>query len=278
VVALEPSAASFTAPALVSVLGSFCFAFMMLLSRALGTTPDRALVFWQTAGASLVGIVAAPFGWVPPDAFDLMLRTGPHGDGFGRRAGGLSLRKLEESPHGVDLGPLKPRVPQVLGTPDGMIDLAPALILSDLPRLRAEIERPERSVVLIGRRQVRSNNSWMHNVYSLVKGPKRCTLLMSEEDAGRARVESGDHVTLSSSAGSVIVPVEVTSEMMPGVVSLPHGWGHDREGVLLSVARARAGVNVNIVSDDRAVDPVSGNAAFNGLPVRIEPWRGEAGP
>jgi anaerobic selenocysteine-containing dehydrogenase len=214
----------------------------------------------------------------PRRLLDLLLRTGPHGDGFGRRPEGLSLRKLEDNPHGIDLGPLEPRIPEVLGTPDAMIDLAPALILGDLPRLQADIERVAPTLVLIGRRQVRSNNSWMHNLYALVKGPKRCTLLMSEADAERAHVESGDRVTLSSSAGAVVVPVEVTKEMMPGVVSLPHGWGHDKEGVLLSIARVRAGANVNVVSDDRAIDAISGNAAFNGLEVQVVPVRRDVGP
>jgi anaerobic selenocysteine-containing dehydrogenase len=206
----------------------------------------------------------------PRRLLDLLLRTGPYGDGFGRNPDGLTLAKLEASPHGLDLGPLEPQLPDVLRTPDALIDLAPRTVLSDLPRLSAAMTEAPPALTLIGRRQLRSSNSWMHNVYALVKGPPRCTLLMSLTDAARSAVKSGDQVRLSSSAGAVTVTVEVTGDMMPGVVSLPHGWGHDKAGVKLSIARAHAGVNVNVLTDDGAIDAVSGNAAFNGVPVTLD--------
>jgi anaerobic selenocysteine-containing dehydrogenase len=202
---------------------------------------------------------------------DLFLRTGPYGDGFGRDLHGISLATLEAKPHGVDLGALKSQLPDVLRTPDAKIDLAPSVIVADLPRLIDSIgSRASNALVLIGRRHLRSNNSWMHNVATLVKGPERCTLLMSEPDAAARKLKTGDSARLRSAAGVVTATVETTTDMMPGVVSLPHGWGHDRAGTRMSVAEKHAGVNVNIVSDDSAIDPISGNAAFNGVPVTVE--------
>lgn len=212
---------------------------------------------------------------------DLFLRTGPHGDGFGRNLHGISLATLEAQPHGVDLGALKPQLPDVLRTADAKIDLAPTMIIDDVPRLRAAMEkhsppspksggeRPA-ALVLIGRRHLRSNNSWMHNVETLVKGPERCTLLINELDAEARKLKTGDLARLESTGGVVTATIETTDDMMPGVVSLPHGWGHDRQGMRMSVAEKHAGVNVNIVSDELAIDPISGNAAFNGVPVTVE--------
>jgi anaerobic selenocysteine-containing dehydrogenase len=205
----------------------------------------------------------------PRRLLDLLLRTGPYGDGFGRDPDGLTLTKLEAAPHGVDLGPLEPQLPNVLRTTDALIDLAPNTVLSDLPRLSAAMAEAPPALSLIGRRQLCSNNSWMHNLRALVKGPRRCILLMSVTDAVQNAVKTGDQVALSSSAGTVTVTVEVTGDMMPGVVSLPHGWGHDKAGVLLTIARAHAGVNVNVLTEDWAIDAVSGNAAFNGVPVTL---------
>lgn len=210
-----------------------------------------------------------------PRILDLFLRTGPYGDGFGRVADGLTLAKLEANPHGIDLGALKPQLPAVLRTPDAKIDLAPQAITQDVTRLRealAEVRATDNSLVLIGRRHLRSNNSWMHNVSTLVKGPARCTLLMNPTDAATRALKNGDSAQLTSAAGRVIATVETTDDMMPGVVSLPHGWGHsERQGMRMSVAAKHAGVNVNIVSDRTALDPVSGNAAFNGIPVSVSP-------
>lgn len=206
----------------------------------------------------------------PHRALDLMLRTGPYGEGFGRDPEGLTLEKLRANPHGVDLGALKPQLPGVLETPSGRIELAPKLILDDLPRLRARLTEPNPGMVLIGRRHLRSNNSWCHNLESLVKGPERCTLLISAEDARRKGLRHGGTARVSSRVGSVIAPVEVSEEMMPGVVSLPHGWGHDVDGVRMRIARQRPGVNSNVLADDLLLDAPSGNAVLNGIPVEVE--------
>jgi anaerobic selenocysteine-containing dehydrogenase len=206
----------------------------------------------------------------PHRALDLMLRTGPYGEGFGMRPDGLSLDKLRENPHGIDLGALKPQLPGILETPSGKIDLAPKLILDDLPRLRTRLLEAPPPMVLIGRRHLRSNNSWCHNIESLVKGPARCTLLVNAEDARRRGLRHGGVARVSSRVGSVVAPVEVSDEVMPGVVSLPHGWGHGVEGVRMSVAQRHPGVNSNLLADDLLLDVPSGNAALNGIPVRVE--------
>jgi len=207
----------------------------------------------------------------PERILDLMLRTGPYGEGFGVNAEGLTLATLEAHPHGVNLGPLKPRIPEVLRTPSGKIELAPSIVAADVPRLRAELNRRNGGLVLVGRRHLRSNNSWMHNTERLVKGKLRCTLQIHPDDAGAAGVEHGATARISSRVGSVEAPVEVCDEMMPGVVSLPHGWGHDLDGADLSVAKAYPGVNSNILADETLYDAVSGNAVLNGIPVTVEP-------
>jgi len=205
----------------------------------------------------------------PARLLDLLLRIGAYGDGFGREPEGLTLATLEANPHGVDLGPLRPQLPGVLRTADAKVDLAPAVIVADLLRLEAWLDAPLPSHVLIGRRQIRSNNSWMHNLHPLVKGRPRCTLLLHPEDAAALGVASGDAVRVSSRVGSVDAPAEVSDEIMPGVVSLPHGWGHDVPGLQMRVARAHAGVNVNRLSDDAVMDEASGNAGFNGIAVSL---------
>jgi anaerobic selenocysteine-containing dehydrogenase len=210
----------------------------------------------------------------PERLLDLMLRTGPYGDGFGAKAEGLSLAALEAAPHGIDLGPLEPRIPEVLRTPSGKIELAPAPLVADAERLRAAIARQARPFVLIGRRDLRSNNSWMHNLEVLVKGPPRCTLQVHPDDASRLGLADGSLARVSSRTGNLEVPVEITDTIMPGVVSIPHGWGHDRDGAQLRVAAVHAGVNSNLLADDYALEPLSGNAVLCGLPVTLEP----AGP
>jgi anaerobic selenocysteine-containing dehydrogenase len=207
----------------------------------------------------------------PHRTLDLMLRLGPYGDGFGRNSDGLSLARLRENPHGLDLGALKEQLPGILRTEDGKIDLAPALVLDDLARLRAELERPAADMLLIGRRHLRSNNSWCHNIEALVKGPERCTLLVSPADARRLGLADGGRAQVASRVGSVVAPVEVTDDMMPGVVSLPHGWGHDADGVQLQIARAHAGVNSNVLTDESLLDVPSGNGVLNGIPVTVQP-------
>jgi anaerobic selenocysteine-containing dehydrogenase len=209
----------------------------------------------------------------PERVLDLMLRTGPYGDAFGARPDGLSLAVLEAHPHGVDLGPLEPRIPEVLRTPSGKIELAPEPLVADVERLRAGLARSTASMVLIGRRDLRSNNSWMHNLELLVKGKPRCTMHVHPDDARRLGLVNEGTARVRSRAGVVDVPVEVTDAIMPGVVSIPHGWGHDAPDAKLRVAREHAGVNSNLLADELALDPLSGNAVLNGIPVAVEPAR-----
>jgi anaerobic selenocysteine-containing dehydrogenase len=162
-----------------------------------------------------------------------------------------------------------PRVPEVLGTADGKIRLAPQYLLDDLPRLAGRLDRAPEELVLVSRRHLRSNNSWLHNVGPLMKGKDRCTLLMHDDDATKRSLATGDTVTVSSSAGQIEVPVEVTDAIMPGVVSMPHGWGHGKPGTRMSIANASPGVNTNILSPPTFIDEPSGNGALNGIPVRV---------
>ncbi|WP_156366581.1 molybdopterin-dependent oxidoreductase [Microbacterium sp. No. 7] len=206
----------------------------------------------------------------PDRVLDFLLRVGPYGDGFGRVEGGLSLSLLEANPHGIDLGPLRPRLPEVLRTPDGMIDLAPDPILQDLGPLERAIDAgPQPGLVLIGRRQLRSNNSWLHNTPSLMTGRTRSTLRMSPEDAVERGLETGDTAKVESAAGELIALVEVSDRVPPGVVSLPHGWLHEPEEIGMTTARLRPGVNANILADETVVDAPSWNAVFNGIPVVV---------
>lgn len=204
---------------------------------------------------------------------DLLLRSGPYGDQFGGQAEGLSLEKLEAQPHGVDLGPLQPRIPEVLRTPSGKIELSPAPLIADVERLRQGLAQQSATpdqMLLIGRRHLRSNNSWLHNLNVLVKdGEKRCTLLMHPSDARRLELEDGRLAQISSRVGQVKAEVELTENIMPGVVSLPHGWGHNLPGVQLQVAAQHGGVNSNFLTDDQLCDQLSGNAVLNGIPVTV---------
>ena len=206
----------------------------------------------------------------PERLLDLMLRAGPYGDAFGANPGGLSLAALEAKPHGIDLGPLAPRIPEVLRTPSGKIELTPEPLVADVARLRTALERPGSSMVLIGRRDLRSNNSWMHNLGVLVKGNPRCTMHVHRADAERLGLADGGRARVVSRAGAIEVPVEVTQAIMQGVVSIPHGWGHDQPDARLRIAAAHAGVNSNRLADERALDPLSGNAVLNGIPVTVE--------
>ncbi|MFC4149524.1 molybdopterin oxidoreductase family protein [Micromonospora mangrovi] len=202
---------------------------------------------------------------------DARLRRGAYGDLFGQRPDGLSLTRLLDHPHGVDLGPLRPRLPEVLRTPSGTVELCPPPIAADVARLRAARDAPPEGFVLVGRRHLRSNNSWMHNVPALVKGRDRCTLQLHPDDAAKLGLAAGDAARVSSRVGAIVVAVEPTADTMPGVVSLPHGWGHDVPGTRQSVARAHPGVNSNVLTDETAIDPLSGNTVLNGIPVRVEP-------
>ncbi|ANS64173.1 dehydrogenase [Streptomyces lincolnensis] len=207
----------------------------------------------------------------PERRLDMMLRLGPYGDGFGVRPDGLSLDRLLAHPHGIDLGPLASRLPQPLKTRSGKVELLPGPIADDLPRLREAMTRRPDGLVLVGRRHLRSNNSWMHNVPALTGGSNRCTLQIHPEDAERLGVRDGAPVRVKGAGGEVTAPAEVTDGVRPGVVSLPHGWGHDRPGTRLRHAAADPGVNVNQLLDGSLLDPLSGNAVLNGVPVAVAP-------
>jgi anaerobic selenocysteine-containing dehydrogenase len=226
-------------------------------------------------GLTVDEIVAKVDGGIGPERIiDMVLRVGPYGDGFGRRPGGLSLAAVKAAPHGIDLGPLSPRLREVINTESGLIDLAPPTMTDDLARLRARMAERDRDLVLIGRRDLRCSNSFMHNLPALVKGPDRCTLQISPADADRLGLADGGQARITSRVGSVAAPVEVTSDLMPGVVSLPHGWGHDVEEARLRIAKAHPGVNTNALTDDRAYDVASGTAVLFGTPVTVEPLPG----
>ena len=171
----------------------------------------------------------------------------------------------------MPLGPNRPSLPGRLAHEDKRIRLAPAPLLEDVPRLRARLLGGEEGLLLIGRRHVRSNNSWMHNYTRLVKGPTRYELWMHPDDMAARGIADGAAVRLSSRVGAVEVPVVASTDMMPGVVSLPHGFGHARQGVRMQVAAAHAGVSANDVTDDAFIDVLSGNAAVNGVPVQVAP-------
>lgn len=200
---------------------------------------------------------------------DLLLRAGPYGDGFGAHPDGIGLDVLAANPHGLDLGPLESRLPEVLRTPSGRVELAPEPVLAQLPALAEAMAQTAGSLVLIGRRQLRSNNSWMHNVPLLAGGSNRCTLQVHPDDAARLGLADGEPARVASRVGAVEAPVEVTDEVMPGVVCLPHGWGHDTDGARLGVAAGQPGVNTNLLTDDEPLDPLSGTAVLNGIPVTV---------
>jgi anaerobic selenocysteine-containing dehydrogenase len=201
----------------------------------------------------------------PERLLDLMLRAGPYG---------LSLADLEAAPHGIDLGALRPRLPDALRTASGKIELAPAPLVADVERLRGSLQNQRNGdLVLVGRRHLRSNNSWMHNLEVLVKGKPRCTIHVHPDDAARYQLTDGDPAELSSRTGSIVAQVEVTDAIMPGVVSLPHGWGHDVAGTVQRIASAHPGTNSNLVADELQVDALSGNAVLNGIPVELAPVR-----
>ncbi|UCD85798.1 MAG: molybdopterin-dependent oxidoreductase [Deltaproteobacteria bacterium] len=200
----------------------------------------------------------------PQRQLNLLLKLGPHK---------LSIKKLKQFPHGVDLGPLVPRINEVINTPNRRINLVPEVLAGDLERLEKKLD-PEESLgegkfLLISRRTLRSMNSWLHNIPRLVKGKNRCTLMMNSKDADRRGFETGQHVIVTSRVGKIRAPLEVTDEMMPGVVSLTFGWGHDREGSMLSVAREHAGVSMNDITDEYLYDKVSGISVLDGIPVTV---------
>ncbi|ELK4900395.1 molybdopterin oxidoreductase family protein [Pseudomonas aeruginosa] len=234
--------------------------------------PEGALHDWEIfvglarAFAARNGLELKPT-LEPQQMIDLGLRAGAYGDRSEHR---LSLATLREYPHGIDLGPLRPNLAPRLKTASQRIQAAPPLFVDDLQRFAAQPLPASDQLLLIGRRHVRSNNSWMHNYHRLVKGKPRHQLLMHPRDLEGRGLVDGQRVRVRSRVGSVEVEVAASSEMMPGVVSLPHGWGHARPGVQLAIARAQAGASANDLTDERHLDLLSGNAALNGLPVEVE--------
>lgn len=213
----------------------------------------------------------------PRTILDLLLRTGPYGDKFLPWKRGLSLKKLEENPKGIDLGPLRPALDRVLQSKDRKIHLDHELMLGELRRLEGQMrelaaangQKPNGKLLLIGRRDLRTNNSWAYNARSLVKGGVRCDLIMHPDDAERLGFRNHDSVRIKSRVGEVTTKIAVSDEILPGVVSLPHGWGHARPGVKLGVASEFAGVSCNDLTDDRLLEPIVGNAILNGVPVEV---------
>ncbi len=228
-------------------------------ARRHGVDPDHAM-----QATSLRG---------PDRIADLTVRASPWGEGYGARPGGLSLASLQDSyPHGVDFGPMVPRLQEdILRTASGDIELAHDNILGDLPRLAKRLQQPRAGLLLIGRRHLRSNNSWMHNVGPLMRGRSRCTLLVHPDDAKALSLSDGGLARVTSEAGSVDAVVELDGGLVRGVVSLPHGWGHDRPGTRMAVAHRSPGVNSNVLAPGHLVDVPSGNAAVNGIPVEVVP-------
>jgi len=238
------------------------------LMATIAVLDEHGPVHGRDAAALLAAL--APFTG-PERILDLNLRIGPYGDGFGARPGGLSLPLLLAHPHGIDLGPLEPRIPEMLRTPTGRIDLATPAFVADLARLAERLDAERPPLVLIGRRHLRSNNSWQHNVPTLARGTARCVLQVHPDDADARGLAHGATAVVTSAVATIEVPVEVTDVVMPGVVSLPHGWGHDLDGTRLSVARQRPGANVNRLASNDVVDPLSGNPFLNGVPVEVVP-------
>ncbi|GMM69729.1 molybdopterin oxidoreductase family protein [Alteromonas sp. MTD1] len=213
----------------------------------------------------------------PKGVVDDLLQAGLYGGKPGNTveslAQGLSLEKLKAHPHGIDLGPLQPSLPNALFHEDKKIHLDFDYFMSDLGRVNArffDAENQEESLVLIGRRHIKTNNSWLHNSPRMVKGNNRCTLQLHPDDGATHGIEDGDEVRVTSRVGQLSIEAEITDAIMPGVVSIPHGWGHNKKGIKLSVASQTPGVNTNILTDDLQVDELSGNAVLNGVPVKLE--------
>ncbi|HEX8174949.1 MAG TPA: molybdopterin oxidoreductase family protein [Pyrinomonadaceae bacterium] len=224
-------------------------------------------------GSAKHKLVRRLFG--PERLLDLGLRFGPYGAKLNPFSQGLTLRKLKEAVHGIDLGPLLPCLPSRLRNPEKRIELAPEVMVKDIERVKATLldgalGRSQGDLLLIGRRHLRSNNSWMHNSQRLVKGNPRCTILMHPADAAQRHMEHGQQVLVQSGVGDITLPVEISEEMMPGVISIPHGWGHGRTGIQLEVAQRNAGESINDVTDNLAIDLLCGTAAFNGTWVSVE--------
>ncbi|MEX6500978.1 molybdopterin oxidoreductase family protein [Pseudomonas zhanjiangensis] len=250
---------------------SFAIRNVSRFNEAVLPKPDGALHDWEIfvglaqAFAARTGAVLKPT-LAPAQMIDIGLRAGRYGDQAAQK---LSLATLREHPHGIDLGALKPNLAARLRTPNQVVQAAPDLLLADLGRFAEQQQLQADQLLLIGRRHVRSNNSWMHNYHRLVKGKPRHQLLMHPADLDRRGIADGQRVRVRSRVGMIEVEVAASDEMMPGVVSLPHGWGHARPGVQMAIASEQPGASANDLTDERQLDSVSGNAALNGVPVEV---------
>lgn len=209
----------------------------------------------------------------PRSAARLALDLSPYSYRTKDRHQFLSVKELEKHPHGMDIGPLNRVFPERLATRNKQINLVPKIYLKDVSRLQQRLERKQpassETFYLIGRRHIRSNNSWLHNSKRLVKGKNRCTAMINTKDAARLGIADGDLITVSSRVGEIEIPAEISDKIMPSVISIPHGWGHGRSGTQLAVANAHAGVSLNDVTDERAIDELTGVAALSGQAVTV---------
>ncbi|WP_049791845.1 molybdopterin oxidoreductase family protein [Alteromonas naphthalenivorans] len=222
----------------------------------------------------------------PKGVIDDLLKSGRYGahasanisakenaNGIGNEGYNLSLDKLKAHPHGIDLGPLQPALPDAIFHENKKIDLNFNYFMSDIARVKTHFfdqKRNENQIVLIGRRHIKTNNSWLHNSPRMVKGNNRCTLQLHPIDAAEYDVNESDRVKVTSRVGELLVEAEIADSIMPGVVSIPHGWGHNKKGIKLGVASQYPGVNTNILTDEMQVDTLSGNGVLNGVPVTLE--------
>ena len=259
------------------------------IAAGLGSDADPVALARDTLAARIAGAVDDPespihgrpaaeivaaLGERPVEEqlLDLLLRTGHRGDAFGANTEGLSLDVLERHPHGIDFGALAPRLPDALATESGKVELAPPSLITDLARLERALDvAAAGGMVLVGRRQLRTANSWTQNVPVLVRGKDACVAQVHPDDADRLGLAQGTTARVTSAAGTIEIPVELTDRVMLGVLSIPYGWGHGRPGTRQAVAAGHAGVNVNVLTDASVVDPLSGNAVLNGIPVSIAP-------
>lgn len=234
-----------------------------LFEKAEGTKADwEIMADLEAAIRAAQGENAPPAKIEPRIILDQIMQSSPHK---------ISLAEIEAHPNGYDMGPLKPRLPARLKTDDGLIHCAPEMPLKDLKAFKDDFKVPAKDdFSLIGRRHVRSNNSWLHNSHRLLKGPNRCTLMIHPDDAAQLGLNDGDMAEVFNHVGKVELPIEITTDIMPRVVSMPHGYGHNRKGVKLSVAAANPGVSMNDLTDPAIVDDLSGNAVLNGVAVKIK--------
>ncbi len=191
---------------------------------------------------------------------DMLLSFGPHK---------LNLETLKKHPHGIDIGPLTSQLPGRLLTDNQQIHVFPDIYQESIETLRKSSQDDD-GFLLIGRRNLRSNNSWMHNLHRMVKGPNTCTALIHPTDASRLQISTGEIIEVSSDVGQVQIEAEVSEEIMPGTISIPHGWGHNRSGIRMSIAQEHAGVSFNDLADEKLVDELSGVSVINAIPIQVK--------